>query len=84
MDVRIIGNRVVFLDEVFDGWVGDGVGEVGKSGRHDGIMLSRVRGFFLCVFKVRVLMKDVGEGEAVGFNKIRVGLFCSTPKVGAS
>ena len=49
VDVRVIGDGVVLFEEVFDGWVGDGVGEIGESGRHDGMMLSRVRGkYSLC------------------------------------
>lgn len=53
VDVGVVGDGVVFFDELFNGWVGDGVGQVGELGRHDwwiDMYLRRLRNkSFLCL-----------------------------------
>lgn len=45
MDVGVVGDGVVFFDEILDVWVGDGVGEVWKFGRHDGLVSREASSF---------------------------------------
>lgn len=44
VDFGVVGDGIVFFDEGFDGWVGDGVGEAGELGRHHEWVLGISRG----------------------------------------